>query len=377
MRQRHRALAIILPGDARMRTAEPHPLEPDRHDELHPVLDHWRTNVGEPVAFDGGDAAPDQLSGIDVVCWNVAIGLGRLDHVLGLLRTRVLPIPHLTAPAGVGALVAAATSASTAPVTAAPATAAPATAASPRPADRPLVILLQEAFRSGASVPDAPASGHHGGKLAGAVRVDIVELAERHGLSLRYAPSMRNGRHASDRGNAILSTARLADAQALLLPFVRQRRVVVSATMEGHQNLRFVSAHLDTHGRSSAVAAGGPFGGGRAAQARELGRMLSSVGGSVVLGADLNSVLGMSDVAIRELVAAGMHPARRVGSWRHTYHTRLPLLLDHVMFRSDDHHIRQVEVVRLDEAPHDRSPTVFGSDHHPLLAAVELSQDWP
>jgi hypothetical protein len=29
-------------------------------------------------------------------------------------------------------------------------------------------------------------------------------------------------------------------------------------------------------------------------------------------------------------------------------------------------------VERLDEHPRDRGPTVFGSDHHPLLARLEL-----
>jgi hypothetical protein len=29
-------------------------------------------------------------------------------------------------------------------------------------------------------------------------------------------------------------------------------------------------------------------------------------------------------------------------------------------------------VRRVDENPRDRGPTVFGSDHHPLLAVVEL-----
>ena len=91
-----------------------------------------------------------------------------------------------------------------------------------------------------------------------------------------------------------------------------------------------------------------------------------------MLGADLNSMFGMSDPAVRELVAGGMHPARRVGNWRHTFHTRLRLLLDHVLYRCDDRRIRGCEVVRIDEAPGDRTRGVFGSDHHPLLARFDL-----
>ncbi len=35
--------------------------------------------------------------------------------------------------------------------------------------------------------------------------------------------------------------------------------------------------------------------------------------------------------------------------------------------------IRSSSIRRLDEDPRDRGPNVFGSDHHPLLARVELS----
>ena len=51
---------------------------PHRHDELHEELDAWRANVGSPIAIDAGHVAPPRLAGIDVLCWNVAIGLGRL-----------------------------------------------------------------------------------------------------------------------------------------------------------------------------------------------------------------------------------------------------------------------------------------------------------
>lgn len=317
-------------------------LEPHRHDALHPELDDWRANCGAPIAEDHAPAAPARLAGVDVLCWNVAIGLGRLDTVLLMLRQGAW--------GGAGAV-----------------------------ADRPLVILLQEAFRSDASVPGASASAHHGGLAPDrGPRADVRELAASHGLSVRYSPSMRNGAHPSDRGNAILSTARLAGASALLLPYVRQRRVAVTATLAGHPQLTFVSAHLDTHGRPRRRAArprglaAVMFGGGRVAQARSLAGAIAGMPGSVVLGADLNSMRGMSDPAVRAFVAEGMHPARRVGSWRHTFHSPLRLLLDHVLFRSPDRIIQHVDVIRLDEAPADRSAAVFGSDHHPLLARVAL-----
>jgi endonuclease/exonuclease/phosphatase (EEP) superfamily protein YafD len=145
--------------------------------------------------------------------------------------------------------------------------------------------------------------------------------------------------------------------------------VAVAARVAGHPELTFVSAHLDTHGQPRIRAGARRLGGGRALQARALAHALTSIEGSAVIGADLNTLLGMSDPAVRELVAAGMHPARRVGNWRYTFR-RLRLLLDHVLYYSPDGHIAHAEVVRIDDAAGRRS--VFGSDHHPLLARIEL-----
>jgi hypothetical protein len=70
-----------------------------------------------------------------------------------------------------------------------------------------------------------------------------------------------------------------------------------------------------------------------------------------------------------------MHPARRVGSWRHTFHTPVPACSSTTCSTAaaDDRVSRSAEVVRIDEAPGDRSRGVFGSDHHPLLARIELN----
>jgi endonuclease/exonuclease/phosphatase family metal-dependent hydrolase len=310
-------------------------LEPRRADELHPELDDWRANVGAPLALDAAPAAAPRLEGIDVLCWNVAIGLGRLGPLVERLRE--------------GAFGGAGTR-----------------------ADRPLVILVQEAYRSDDSVPASAGTLHHGGTLrAAARRADVADVAARHGLSLRYSPSMRNGEHRSDRGNAILSSVALDRARAILLPYVRQRRVAVLAGLAGHASVSFISAHLDTHGQPRRAPARRRFGAGRIVQAQALAAALDDVDGSVVLGADLNSVFGMTDPAVRALVQAGMHPARRCGTWRHTFHP-FRLLLDHVLFRSPDGWIRRAEVRRIDEVPGDRSRGVFGSDHHPLLARLEL-----
>lgn len=313
----------------------PHGLEAPRGEEHHPHLDHWRANVGAPVSFDIAARAPARLAGLDVLCWNVAIGLGRLEPVVERLRS--------PAYGGVGTTAA-----------------------------RPLVVLLQEAYREDHSVPRAHASGHHGGAMGAGTgeRASIDDVAVRLGMSLRYAPSMRNGAHASDRGNAILATVRLGHAHAVLLPYVRQRRVAVAAQLDGHPGLTLVSGHLDVRGRLQRPGASRRIGAGRTAQATALARHLDTIAGSVVLGADLNTFMGVADPAIRALVLHGLHPAHRVGTWRHTFHAPVRLLLDHVLFRGRD--IAGVEVSRIDELPRDASRTVFGSDHHPLLARVTL-----
>lgn len=331
-----------------MRTDDASPLEPERHETLHPALDAWRSNIGEPITFDAADMAADRIDRIDVLCWNVAIGLGRIETLIERLLSGAFATDRATrADRAVGHV-----------------------ANSPA---RPLVILLQEAFRGDASVPPALQSAHHGGRTPVTARTDIVALARRLGLSLRYSPSMRNGLHPSDRGNAILSNIRLADAHAFLLPYVRQRRVAVSASLAGHPRLRFVSAHLDTHGRPPGGSMFYRPGAGRAAQARALARSLGDDDAVTLLGADLNSVLGMTDPAVLALVEAGMQPGRRIGRWRHTYHHPVRMLVDHIMFRAPAGAVESVDVTRLDQAPGDRSRMVFGSDHHPLLAHVQLA----
>jgi hypothetical protein len=48
-------------------------------------------------------------------------------------------------------------------------------------------------------------------------------------------------------------------------------------------------------------------------------------------------------------------------------------VLDYILFRNQDRVIRSARVRRVDENPLDRGPNVFGSDHHPLLAWIDLA----
>jgi endonuclease/exonuclease/phosphatase family metal-dependent hydrolase len=306
-------------------------------DELHhPELAIWRANVGAPVALDLAPPAPAGITGVDVLCWNLAVGGARLGELLHML--------------GDGAFAG-------------------------RDPAHPLVILAQEAFRADDSVPHGIEDRFHGGALHPAEPRDIVELARAHGLSLRYAPSMRNGAHRSDRGNAILSTVALGTSHAFLLPYVRQRRVAVVAELAAFPDVALASVHLDVGGQTDRRRVG-RFGGGRMTQADAVATRLAHPDDDhcLIIGADLNAPLGMRDPAVRTLVTAGLHPATRVGRWRHTFHGPLRLPLDHILFRSPTRRIRAVRVVRLDEHAGDRSKRVFGSDHHPLLARVEFAE---
>jgi hypothetical protein len=307
-------------------------------DELHhPELALWRANVGGPVALDLAPAASSAVAGLDVLSWNLAVGRARLGELLNLLESGAF------ADAG-------------------------------RDPAHPLVILAQEAYREDDSVPHAEPDRFHGGAIHADEPRDIVALARAHGLSLRYAPSMRNGTHRSDRGNAILSSVALGTSHAFLLPYVKQRRVAVVAEVAGLPDVALASVHLDVSGQRDRRRVG-RFGAGRMAQAAAVAHRLAHPDDDhcLVIGADLNTALGVRDPAIRTLVTAGLHPAHRVGRWRHTFHGPVRLLLDHVLFRSPTGRIRGVRVVRLDEHPQDRSKRVFGSDHHPLLARVEFA----
>jgi endonuclease/exonuclease/phosphatase family metal-dependent hydrolase len=184
---------------------------------------------------------------------------------------------------------------------------------------------------------------------------------------------MRNGGEATDRGNAILSDLPLGDALAFELPMVLQRRVSIVATLPLPGGpLHVVSAHLDPRGPPGYAWLGVA---GRAAQTEYLLQQLP--GDLVLLAADLNLGRGRRERAWRLLheaqFTAGIPPA--TPEWRHTFHAlrALPrLVLDYVLLRDRLERVASAQVARLDEHPLDRGATVFGSDHHPLLAHVAL-----
>ncbi|MGH7519235.1 MAG: hypothetical protein ACREOC_17515, partial [Gemmatimonadales bacterium] len=173
-----------------------------------PRLAGWRSAVGVPLAYDPPEtpdarSEPEAPDAVLVLAWNVWIGRGRLDALVARVRGE-----H----------------------------------------QLPLVVLAQEAYRSDDSVPrDATAYAASDFSQRSFPELDVSALARDLGLHLRYIPSMRNGAHRSDRGNAILSTLPLEDALGWELPFSYQRRVALAATvrLRDGRAVRMCSAHLD------------------------------------------------------------------------------------------------------------------------------------
>jgi endonuclease/exonuclease/phosphatase family metal-dependent hydrolase len=176
-------------------------------------------------------------------------------------------------------------------------------------------------------------------------------------------PSMRNGGpgiSAEDRGNAILSTVPLGELGAIELPFERQRRVAVAATVAGATTtgapwrLRVVSAHLDNMvGARRLWIAGGEF--GRTRQARGLVTALADEK-TLVLGGDLNTWFGFQDGAYR--TAAAAFPQTHVSDRRATFHGLLRL--DHLFFRLEPGWSSRFR----------RAEHTYGSDHFPLIGEI-------
>jgi endonuclease/exonuclease/phosphatase family metal-dependent hydrolase len=236
---------------------------------------------------------------------------------------------------------------------------------------RDFVVLVQEAFRTGAAVPNRPVGIPIPRRIEAfppsGPRQDIVQVARALGLGVFYVPSMRNGddegSNAEDRGNAILSTLPLANVAGIELPFERQRRIAASATVRGVDTdgnpwqLRLVSAHLNATASfrrlwvfSSAV---------RGRQARHLVNVLASEDVPTVIGSDLNSWAGgPSEPAYVELRSRFPQTSLLIG--QPTF--RGGRMLDYVFLR-----VPQAWVSRLRTIDN-----FFGSDHRPLIGSLQF-----
>ncbi|HEY8550677.1 MAG TPA: endonuclease/exonuclease/phosphatase family protein [Vicinamibacterales bacterium] len=227
---------------------------------------------------------------------------------------------------------------------------------------RDFVVLVQEAYRersrgsrAEAGVRATPAAARDHDDL----REDVPDVAREFGLYLFYVPTTvedPDGAPRGDRGNAILSTRPLTNREVVELPFERQRRVAIAATVHaGPEAVRVVDVHFENRAGSrgwwlrSASA--------RARQAAALVRALPDRG-TLVLGGDLNT--WSPGEAILDVLRT------RVTTWavedvRPTFH--YGLRLDYLLGRLPDHAV--VTQRRLDDR--------YGSDHYPLVGTIR----WP
>lgn len=294
-------------------------------------LGGWRQGVG-PVRVAGAAVGEDAGWPLTVVAWNMAVGAGDLEALVGWLRSRA-------ANEDGGATV----------------------------------LLLQEAYAAGPPIPKLGPKARWARRIAlpdSRMHTEIVAYALCSGMSLCYAPSMRNGGPedpAEDRGNAILATAPLRGIRLIELPMERQRRVAVTATVEvGGTNVELCSAHLDN--RPAWARAWRICGQVQRRQAEGLlGEFPASGDRSpesapALLGGDFNTWLrGHRQGASR--AARARFPLPRNPDPRPTHFFEIGGRLrksDHLMASAP--HGWRFESRRLD--------TTFGSDHFPLVGTL-------
>jgi len=234
------------------------------------------------------------------------------------------------------------------------------------------VVLIQEAYRRGADVPDFPDDARTAFGIVPNdpygpdARADAKSL----GLSAWYVPSMRNGREMrEDRGSAIVSTEPLLDPRALELPLARQRRVTVGAavnvrTGNGIEKLVLLSVHLEPVSSPRSLWI---FHNPREGQVRSILSLLAmpafaahGAPAGVVIGGDLNTVRSGDGERAYDLVR-GWSTSLASEDRRRTH---LMGRLDYLFFRLANGWTAHTR--RLDER--------FGSDHYPVIGRFTASQ---
>ena len=233
------------------------------------------------------------------------------------------------------------------------------------------VLLVQELYRRGDDVPVFDIRN----RSAYAIRprdpkvADIADHAATLGLSIFYAPSMRNGPELrEDRGNAIISTEPLLDPIALELPLARQRRVTLGAAItvqagDGVKRLELVDAHLEPLSSPKTLWV---FKNPRQGQARAILHLLDhprytnrSQTLGVIVGGDFNTVRdGAHESAIRLLRqwSTGM-------ASEDPRDTHMMGRLDYLFFNMPKGW--NASTRRLNER--------FGSDHYPVVGELIIS----
>ena len=288
-------------------------------------LDDWCRAVGAPVvvaAENRSSAAPPRLDALVVVTWNAHLAAGQLADLVADLRAGRLT--------------------------------------DGRPVDR-FVLLLQEVFRRGSEVPTfaAGARSAFGIVARDPEAPDVLSHARQLGLATVYAPSMRNGADfREDRGNAVLSTEPLEELRAVELPFERQRRVAVGASIVVHTGrselLRLMNVHLEPLSKPSSLWF---FHNPRRRQVAYLLSTLPDAERSLagtVLGGDFNTVQGGAQEEAYRLARSWSRGLEREDS-RATHDMGR---LDYLFLRLPPGWV----------AATSRVEAKYGSDHHPVIA---------
>ena len=286
------------------------------------TLARWSAGVGPPVVRTWTTQEASPTDTLCVISWNTALGTGDVQRLLDDVRVERGNVP--------------------------------------------IVLLLQEAYREGPEVPEGRTlSASFAGRLGGERSVEIELLAERLGMNLYYVPSMRNGapwETDEDRGNAILSTLPLEQLSAVELPFERQRRVAVAATISATSTdgipwrLRVVSAHLD----NLVGLRRGWFVGAEYARVRQTRALLDYVrdDSAVILAGDFNTWFGSAEPAYGAI--ARVFPDTDSSDRQPTFMGLLRL--DHMFFRLPDGW----------RGTFKRGADRYGSDHYPLIGSIDL-----
>ena len=288
------------------------------------TLNRWCDSVGKPVFMPRIYFEPAEIAQLTILSWNVNVGGGRAEDFIPQLQR------ELAARNGA------------------------------------LVVLLQETFRTGWDVPESVPSTI---QAPSAIRprrpaADIIALATALEMSTVYVPSMRNGSNSNlsqreDRGNAILSTEPLSDVTAIELPFGRQRRVAIAATVTPRGSrgkpMRVMVLHFDTddHRVSQAQAL--------AMDVKAFADMKSM---PLVVAGDLNARDGSKDQALA-VMSAQIH--REDCGTSRTF--RLPLRVDKLSVGRLDYMFSTLDDFGLMRTCQTLEDSV-GSDHVPVVMNI-------
>jgi len=235
------------------------------------------------------------------------------------------------------------------------------------------VLLLQEAYRRDDAIPARLArSDSVPGRIAptAAREADVGHFRRDDGLAVLYAPSMRNGivdLNREDRGNAIVSTIPLDNPLLVELPIERQRRVAVATTLAGVTaagstwRVRVADVHLDT---ALALTTGGPFAARRRQTEALIGALAASqapAGDTLIVAGDFNTWGGHEPaLQLLERTFPDLPEAGGGATWSGPL--GLHATLDHVFATRG--RARSIDVRRLSGR--------FGSDHYPLLLTIRF-----